>query len=594
MISAFDRVTVVGKVIAFITIFAIGDYFVEVNEVARHRWADLGWMLASLAAAVRCFITAYHVKDDKNAWILFGLACFSWFLGMIVWSYLELIEGISIPFPGFSDIGFLLFAPLILAGLISYFKSSETIVLTVKTASEFLLIVSTVLITLIIVLYTPIVEMKESKLYLITALAYPTLYVGVLVFGILRALKIKSHKNLPAYALLMVALLIHAATDTLYAYSLLGKNYNIGDYLDIFWVIGFGFIYMAAFEGGSEETNEGVVKEFVFSRAKYLEAIISGAVIVWLICIFSIYNESISSSMTTLILPLIFVSAILIATIGWTDYSMQQQLYADLEISENNLKDLNITLENRVKVRTAELEIAKDKAIKASNAKSEFLSHMSHELRTPMNAVIGFSQLLSLDESLSKDQKESVSYIHSSGSHLLSLINDTLDLQIIEGNRVVINLCNIDLSTVVDECFTVLKHLSSKRNISLSNKIQGNDIGVRADYLKLKQVLINIISNAIKYNNPSGSVVISHETLDNNCIRILIADSGTGIPDDQKDSVFDPFVRLNPGAGEGSGVGLTVTKKLVIAMNGKIGFKSTPASGTTFWIDLYPAAKVQE
>ena len=590
MISAVDRAIAVSIVIVFTIVFAIGDYLSDMNEVAHHMWADLGWTLASFAAAIRCFITARLIEDDdeKKAWMLFGMACFSWFLGMLVWSYLELIKGIVIPFPGLSDIGFLLFAPLILAGLIVHLRSAESLALSVKSLSEFALIICVILITLIVSLYEPIVSSDNSTLYVLTALAYPALYVGVLIFSFFRWFSVKAHTNMYAYLFLISALLIHSITNTVYAYSLLGRSYDVGDFLDMFWVIGFGLIYLAAHEGRMNKSNQEILtNELVVARAKYLESIIPGVAIAWLAALFIVFIDSITSEITALILPLVFMAAIFIAVIGWANFHLQQKIHSSLVMAEDKLKYLNADLEDRIKRRTLELEASIQKAERASNAKSEFLSHMSHELRTPMNAIIGFSQILEMDESLSDEQRECVSYINESGGHLLSLINDTLDLQGIENDRITIDFENLDLFSVVGECFSVLKHLSIRKNVFLCSNIQRNEVCVRADRLKLRQVLINIISNAIKYNHADGSVTISHENRDNNIVRILVSDTGLGIPAAKKDLIFDPFVRLNPGVGEGSGVGLAVSRRLAIAMNGRIDFESTVNHGTTFWVDLY-------
>ena len=145
---------------------------------------------------------------------------------------------------------------------------------------------------------------------------------------------------------------------------------------------------------------------------------------------------------------------------------------------------------------------------------------------------------------------------------------------------------DVDLVSTIHDCLILVDHLAKKKGVSITNKIQGNKIYVKADQLKLKQIIINIISNAIKYNHINGNVFISCEFSENRTIRIFFNDTGIGIPEDQQEIIFDPFVRLNPGAVEGSGVGLAVTKKLALAMNGDIGVESTPANGTTFWVDL--------
>jgi signal transduction histidine kinase len=585
--SGSNRVITIAGILIFAIVFSIGDYVIPMGLFAHHVWADVAWTLTALIAAIRCLATARHVQgDEKTAWQLFGLGCAAWFIGMLLWSYFELIEDSPIPFPGISDIGFLAFAPFLMAGLILYLRNSSSFALTVKVLGELALVLCVTIITMIVILYNPLVEMQESSLYLITALAYPALYVGVFLFGLFRGVASNLYRYPVPYLLLMAALFIHAATNVVYAASLLGKNYDIGDYLDVFWIVGFGFIYWAAVEASIQSSGKKFVDIIIFDRARYLEAAISGVAIAWLIILYVIYSDVVTSGMTAYILPFVLMVALCITVIGWADHDIQKQLYKDLLVSEKHLKILNNDLENRVAERTTELELSRNQALKASQAKSEFLSHMSHELRTPLNAVLGFSQLLDLDETLSKNQRESVVYITEAGNYLLSLVNDTLELQSIEANKLVLNLENIDLIATLNECLKLVGHLADKNNVEITNNIKTNDVYVRADPVRLKQILVNLISNAIKYNSDNGSVTISVVESDDEHIRILISDTGVGIPVEEQHKVFDAFVRLSPGAGEGNGVGLAVAKHLINAMKGNIGLESTPGSGSTFWIEL--------
>ena len=583
-----NRTLTLTALAVFTIVYAIGDSIMPIEGTARHWWADMCWTLISLAAAIRCFITANKVgEEDSMAWLLFGVGCFSWFIGMLIWDYLELFANEPIPFPALSDIGFLAFAPFMMAGLVVYLRSAASLVPTLKAVSELALILCATIITLILILYNPILMLREPALYKITALAYPVLYGGLFFFGLFRGLTSKDNRNIFVYSILMMALFIHAVTDTLYAYSLLGKSYDIGSHLDLYWIIGFAVIYWAAYEGLAHQGAAKIdISQKVFGRVKYLESTISGFTIAWLVTVLLIFSDVITYNMAKYIVPFIFTAAVLIIIIGWADRNIQEQLYSDLAESENKLKTANAELEKRVEERTRELEASRNEAIKASNAKSEFLSRMSHELRTPLNAVIGFSQLLHGDESLSSQQHESINYITDAGDHLLRLVNDALDLQGIEANVIEVNLENIDLLATIHECLIMVDHLAKKVNVSIINQMEGNDIHVKTDRLKLKQILINLISNAIKYNHDNGRVVITHEIRNDNTVRVLINNTGILIPEDQQQLIFDPFVRLNPAAGEGSGVGLAVTRKLVMAMNGNIGVESSSTDGTTFWVEL--------
>jgi len=256
-------------------------------------------------------------------------------------------------------------------------------------------------------------------------------------------------------------------------------------------------------------------------------------------------------------------------------------------------------LQRKVEERTLCLSKALDEAKSANQAKSEFLSSMSHELRTPLNAILGFGQLLEMDEdnSLSEDQKESVDYIISSGHHLLSLINDVLELSAIEAGDLEVSIENILLIDVIGDTLSLLHPIAAKANIRLQTASEPRLL-VTADYMRLKQVLINLISNAIKYNKPSGSITVEWAETGHGTVKVTITDTGIGIPKDKQDKVFSAFNRLGQetSAIEGTGIGLVVTKDLIEMMRGSIGFDSTEGQGASFWVELPQAgdAKIIE
>jgi PAS domain S-box-containing protein len=261
--------------------------------------------------------------------------------------------------------------------------------------------------------------------------------------------------------------------------------------------------------------------------------------------------------------------------------------------AENEIRALNADLENRVQKRTAELKAAKDEAERASLAKSEFLSSMSHELRTPLNAILGFSQLLEHD-ALSVDQRESVHQILRAGWHLLELINELLDLARIEAGKLTVSNEIVPLAPLLHECQMLIQPLAETRGIRIVESGKDCIDSVQADRTRLKQVLLNLFSNAVKYNREQGTVGIVCKKMDT-VIQIRITDTGAGLSDEQQARLFAPFERLgaDKSVTEGTGIGLALSRRLMDLMHGRIGVDSKPGLGSTFWIEL-PAAGVHQ
>lgn len=243
-----------------------------------------------------------------------------------------------------------------------------------------------------------------------------------------------------------------------------------------------------------------------------------------------------------------------------------------------------------------QLKLAEEKVLKAkevaetaNKAKSEFLSSMSHELRTPLNAILGFAQLIEMDKRQTKEQKENAREIRSAGEHLLQLVGDVLDLAKIEAGRLALSAESIAPVALVKESLSFLKPQAEQRNIQLcltTNEL--SDLIVMVDPVRLRQVFLNLIGNAVKYNCDEGKVVVTCSLLGDNYFRVSIEDTGRGIPKAKQGEMFQPFNRLGAERGniEGSGVGLVITKQLLGHMGGRIGFTSEEGIGSHFWVDL--------
>jgi len=239
--------------------------------------------------------------------------------------------------------------------------------------------------------------------------------------------------------------------------------------------------------------------------------------------------------------------------------------------------------------KNVELEIARRVADKANLAKSDFLSSMSHELRSPLNAILGFAQLMEIEAPPpSPSQKESITQILQAGWHLLTLINEVLDLAKIESGRVPMTEERVSLAEVMLETEGMIEPLAQQRGVKVNFPPPDIPHFVLADRTRVKQVLINLLSNAVKYNFEHGTVEVQCTDHAPGHIRVSITDTGAGLPPEQLAQLFQPFNRLGQEAGveEGTGIGLVVAKRLVELMGGTIGVESTVGTGSRFWFDL--------
>jgi len=241
-----------------------------------------------------------------------------------------------------------------------------------------------------------------------------------------------------------------------------------------------------------------------------------------------------------------------------------------------------------VEERTLALRGATELAEAANHSKSEFLSRMSHELRTPLNAVLGFAQLLELDQ-LTGPQQESVTQILKGGRHLLDLINEVLDISRIDTGTLPLSLEPVLVRELVEDTLVLMRPLADHRHIRVvANSPAIGGAYVLADRQRLKQILLNLVANGVKYNNDGGTVAVSWDPVDSEQLRITVADTGPGIQAEYLDRLFVPFERLGAERTEveGTGVGLALSRRLAQAMGGTVEVASTYGEGSRFWVQL--------
>ncbi len=234
-----------------------------------------------------------------------------------------------------------------------------------------------------------------------------------------------------------------------------------------------------------------------------------------------------------------------------------------------------------------DLREAKRAAEQANHAKSEYLSRMSHELRTPLNAILGFAQLLELDE-LEGEQRDSLRHILAAAKHLLGLINEVMDIAAIEAGRLPLSLEPVGVSDIVAEAVDLIRPLADQHSILLVNAARTCDSYVLGDRQRLRQILSNLLSNAVEYNREGGSVHVVCERVVDERLRITVTDTGPGIAPEPLELLFVPFERLagQQRTVEGSGLGLSLSKRLAEAMGGTLDVTTAIGQGSTFWVEL--------
>jgi CheY-like chemotaxis protein/anti-sigma regulatory factor (Ser/Thr protein kinase) len=228
---------------------------------------------------------------------------------------------------------------------------------------------------------------------------------------------------------------------------------------------------------------------------------------------------------------------------------------------------------------------AKTLAENASNAKTEFLSSMSHELRTPLNAILGFSQLFEFDKNIGERRKSNARDINNAGQHLLNLIDEILDLSRIETGQVDLLMEAVSLEAAINESLTWVAEMAESRGVTIAfDRTACRGILIEADAVRIKQVFLNLMTNAVKYNCENGSVTITCTRDQNDIIRISIRDTGVGISQEQLGKLFQPFNRLGAeyGTVEGTGIGLVIARQLTHLMGGEIEVESVPGTGSHF------------
>lgn len=284
--------------------------------------------------------------------------------------------------------------------------------------------------------------------------------------------------------------------------------------------------------------------------------------------------------------PIRSADPIATAAIGLSLTALAAGLFASLALSRRRAVRLAEQMTADLRANEVQLRAAKDEAERANEAKSEFLSRMSHELRTPLTAILGFTEMLEIADIPPERQRDFIDRTHKAGEHLLLLINDVLDISRVETGTLPISIDPVAVGPVAEDVLDLLAPLAAQRRISIANEVGTRDV-VLADATRLRQILMNLVSNAIKFNDDDGTVALD-STVDNGSVLITVTDSGRGISAEDIPRLFQPFERLGVHTGEveGTGIGLALSRALAEQMGGSLTVESDVGQGSRFTLRL--------
>lgn len=321
---------------AYVVVFAIGNYWLGFGQWTVHWWADIAWTVASLLTGIKCLRTANQVHGPyKRAWVLFGAACLSWFAGMLYWDYRELIRREITPFPAFSDIGYFLFAILLTLGMMSYRAEAAPASITLTQICNLGVILSAIAIAAPVVLVGAIRASTESSLYLATAVAYPVVFLAAFLFGLTCLWFYVWGANRKVFGFLLAGLAVHATTNTLYAAALLGRSYEAGNYLDVYWITGFALIYASAAMQDELDPSRPVrlAQHVGFAHGSELENIVSATAMIVVVAVLYAFRHNLQGEIVTYVFSLSLAGIGFVGLREWWAHRVERDLQHELRAS---------------------------------------------------------------------------------------------------------------------------------------------------------------------------------------------------------------------------------------------------------------------
>lgn len=558
-----------------LSLYLLGAYSGILEGKPLSWWSDFFWTFAALATGMRCLHTAKNrtMAHERKAWIFFGFAALSWFVGMLIWDYYEVFGDELVPFPSIGDWFFIGYAVLFLTGLIYYRTQMPARQYNMIQVANLGLIVCTIIVLCFILLSQALQQSQNTLDYELFALLHAIFTIACLVFGLYCYWFYIWQENQRSFRLMLAALAIFAITDTLYAFQLLGQSFNASSFLNVYWLVALAFQYLAAFEQDTITHKPFQnIKSNSTPRAQKYEAIMP-ALCLFSVLFFALYfkdqlNETIFNVMSISAIAFAFFLTLR----EWYSNSLETALMDEIQMA-------NTKLEQRVRQRTAELSTA--------NLELEaFCYSVSHDLRAPLRSIDGFSEILLEDyqDNIDKVGKDYLHRVRSGATKMGQLIDALLGLSRV--SRQSIQHTQINLSNIVRDIIQQLREKEPERQINIL--IEENVFAIGDEQL-LKIVLENLLNNAWKYTAKKEKPTIEFGSSEVNGETIyFIKDNGAGFNMKYVSKLFDPFQRLHGDEFEGTGIGLATVQRCIRRHNGRIWAAAEMDSGATFFFTIPP------
>ena len=561
----------------YVSVYALVIYSGWLGDTAAQWWSDGAWTLASLAAAFKSFHTAYHQQkpNQRNAWLCYGLAAMSWFVGMLIWDYHELAAGIAVPFPSIADVFFMSFAPLFVMGTMFFRLEVPNARFTLIQIGNLGIILSAIAMVVVIILYIPIIESGQSARFTGVAVAYPVFYALAFFFTLFCFWYYSWQHYYHVFGLLLGSLLLHTITVVLYAFELLGERFDAANYINVYWLAAFALQYLAASEQNFLRLQRpGVVKQGPKTRVRrlsYVEGVMPAIGLGIVLFVAALFWQKMDQNLLRLIIIGMFLFTVFLALREWYASRVQHDLVKALDLARQDL-------EVRVEARTQELQ-------HANRELESFCYSVSHDLRSPLRAIDGFSHVLAedYDALLDDDAKDYLQRIRKSSQRMGQLIDDLLHLSRIGRKKA--EKESVCLSDMVEQICEILRERYPERDVDF--EIQ-HDVTVRGDARLLRVSVENLLDNAWKFTAKSKDALIQFGCRQLPGEKLLyIKDNGAGFDPEFSSKLFKAFTRLHKDEEfPGTGIGLATVERVIKAHGGRIWAEGQVGQGATVYFVL--------